>query len=59
MAGQEAGQPESTEAQEPKKSTRGRKKRTEPVKVVLDTGEVTMLSPKDYRSHRRCQNSGA
>ena len=37
----------------PKKSTRGRKRRTEPVKVVLESGETALLSPKEYRSHRR------
>ena len=53
MDGQGAGQPASAEPQEPKKSTRGRKKRTEPVKVLMDNGDVALLSPKDYRSHRR------
>ena len=46
------GQAEGGDA--PKKSTRGRKRRTEPVKVTLESGEIALLSPKEYRSHRRC-----
>ena len=51
--GGEDGAPLAPGEEGPKKSTRGRKRRTEPVKVTLETGETALLSPKEYRSHRR------
>lgn len=35
------------------KSNRGRKKRTEPVPVTMEGGQVKMLAPKEYRKYRR------
>ena len=55
MDSQDPSQQEGQADGEPKKSTRGRKKRTEPVKVTLENGESQMLTPKEYRSHRRCE----
>ncbi|MCJ1461809.1 hypothetical protein MMC07_000408 [Pseudocyphellaria aurata] len=39
------------------KSNRGRKKRTEPVPVTMEGGQVKLLPPKEYRKYRRCDLS--
>ncbi|KAK9806502.1 hypothetical protein WJX73_004465 [Symbiochloris irregularis] len=36
-----------------RKSTRGRKRRTEPIETQMEDGSKVFLSPKEYRSHRR------
>lgn len=56
---QGSGDGASNVSQPARKSNRGRKARTGPIRTQLETGEWVWLSPKEYRSHRRCNMPAA
>ena len=43
----------NTAGQPARRSTRGRKRRTEPILTRLEDGSYAELTPKEYRAHRR------